>query len=695
MADQQVKITISAIDNATKALNDIKKSLTGISKETDTTQTSFLSLKNVVIGFATVTAVLLTKRIIEATKTFQNLRSNLITATGSIEQGTEAFKYLTEFSKKTQFSVEDITKAFLTLYQNGVQPTEKILTTFTTVAGNATNKLDTLNDLVVLFAKGAQNAGIGAQTLTQLVKNNIPVYDILQSQLGISREAVDKLFDSSTTAKIALDALLIGLEERAKKAGDRVDNLSTRIDLFTKSTQQLLAEIGETTSLNYFFDTLNEGFERNKPLLEFLGSVLISVVNLVAYIANTANKIMFDFFEMFSFYLKPLKSMADTVYDTLTPAFSWLTKQLNNATKAWEALKKISNAGSKSLMTRDTFESDRAVTTGKLPDEPKTTPKATQLQEIVSTTSIELIKVLNTFEKIADIISKGIATGIKDVSKSLAESVVLGKSLQTSFRDIAQNLLVKILAGLIEQNLIKLALLALDEISSILGIKQLYTESLKTKELEKQAKLKKEINGELVTQELKPEEMAKEQLSKIIDTLYSKLTESFDTVLGSIKTIFGEIGTFTNEILGGLSKSIGEIITALASNLSSILGSLGGGSSGGGGFLGSLINIGMSAFGGGGMTPIDASVVSPFAEGGAVRGGMPISVGERGRELFVPSTDGNIVPNHDLENSGKNITFNIQSNDVRGIRELLIDNRATIINLVNQGANQKGKSNVV
>ena len=42
-----------------------------------------------------------------------------------------------------------------------------------------------------------------------------------------------------------------------------------------------------------------------------------------------------------------------------------------------------------------------------------------------------------------------------------------------------------------------------------------------------------------------------------------------------------------------------------------------------------------------------------------------------------------------------NITFNIQANDVRGIRELLIDNRATIINLVNQGANAKGKSNIV
>jgi phage-related minor tail protein len=98
----------------------------------------------------------------------------------------------------------------------------------------------------------------------------------------------------------------------------------------------------------------------------------------------------------------------------------------------------------------------------------------------------------------------------------------------------------------------------------------------------------------------------------------------------------------------------------------------------------------MSAFGGGDITGSEGS----FAEGGAVRGGMPITVGERGRELFIPSTNGTIVPNQDL-GGGTNITFNIQANDVRGIRELLIDNRATIINLVNQGANAKGKSNIV
>ena len=118
----------------------------------------------------------------------------------------------------------------------------------------------------------------------------------------------------------------------------------------------------------------------------------------------------------------------------------------------------------------------------------------------------------------------------------------------------------------------------------------------------------------------------------------------------------------------------------------------------GGSFLGKLATIGFNAFAGGGSVPLDApNFYNPVmeAEGGAVRGGMPITVGERGRELFVPNTSGTIVPNHDMANTGSNINFNIQANDVRGIRELLIDNRATIINLVNQGANQKGKSNVV
>ena len=214
------------------------------------------------------------------------------------------------------------------------------------------------------------------------------------------------------------------------------------------------------------------------------------------------------------------------------------------------------------------------------------------------------------FKNLNKTIAEGAVVAIKSISQGIAESIVLGKKLSDTFREIAQKILVKILSQLIEEQLIRLALLALDQLKLAVSKQQ-------TAEIAKQ--------NVLLSQQ---------------------------------------------QAMGG----------------------------GGGGFLGTLARIGFNAFAGGGSVPLDApNFYNPVmeAEGGAVRGGMPITVGERGRELFVPNTSGTIVPNPELANSGMNITFNIQANDVRGIKELLIDNRATIINLVNQGANQKGKSNVV
>ena len=86
---------------------------------------------------------------------------------------------------------------------------------------------------------------------------------------------------------------------------------------------------------------------------------------------------------------------------------------------------------------------------------------------------------------------------------------------------------------------------------------------------------------------------------------------------------------------------------------------------------------------------------SPFkAEGGNVNAGQAYMDGERGRELFVPSTNGTIVPNQDIA-GGTNINFTINATDVKGVKELLLNNRATITNIVNQALNARGKSSLV
>ena len=104
-----------------------------------------------------------------------------------------------------------------------------------------------------------------------------------------------------------------------------------------------------------------------------------------------------------------------------------------------------------------------------------------------------------------------------------------------------------------------------------------------------------------------------------------------------------------------------------------------GGGGGGGGFFG---------FAEGGQ-------VKARADGGGVGNGQPYMVGERGRELFVPNQDGEIVSNERLQQLGATVNFTINATDVKGVKELLIDNRATIVNIINGALNQKGKAALV
>jgi hypothetical protein len=604
MADQQLNIKLNAIDNASKALTEVKNNIKNLGSTTQSIAGSFLTLKNAILAFATGTTV---KSIIDTTKTFQDLRSNLISATGSIEAGTDAFKYLVNFSKQTTFSVEDLTKSFLTLYSNGIQPTERLLNIFTKTAGNAINKVDTLNDLTRLFARGTQG-GFGIQALQQLVANGVPVFDILQQKLGLNKDAIMKMSQEAGSSKIILDALLSGLEERASRSADRVDNLGTRLDALYKNLQNVLFALGDTKLLNNFIDSINNLFIALKPLINEIGVVFLGALNILTgafNILTVAIKEYYDWQEILkktiSGLLAPFKVVTDYIEKSVVKAFNTVKDIFQKLSKAYTDFKE-------SILGKPV---EVAVDKGKLPELPKVeTKEISEFEKILNGINIQLGVAKSGFDSIYTSVGKVVVDGVKGISKGIAEAIVLGKSLNESFKTLAQNILVSLLQRLIEEQLIRLGMIAIEQLKLFI---------------------------------------AKQQTAEIVKQ------------------------------------------NALLQQRQSMTG-------GGGGFLGSLFTMGFNLFAGGGSVPLDApnlyNPVGEFAEGGSVRGGMPYTVGERGRELFVPSTNGTIVPNHDLR-GGTNITFNIQANDVRGIRELLIDNRATIINLVNQGANQKGKSNVV
>jgi hypothetical protein len=90
------------------------------------------------------------------------------------------------------------------------------------------------------------------------------------------------------------------------------------------------------------------------------------------------------------------------------------------------------------------------------------------------------------------------------------------------------------------------------------------------------------------------------------------------------------------------------------------------------------------------------SSVKGFAKGGAVSKDQPILVGENGPEMFVPNSTGQIEQSARGTDMGRTIlNFNITATDVKGIEELLLDNRSTIVNVINGALNDQGKEALV
>jgi hypothetical protein len=109
---------------------------------------------------------------------------------------------------------------------------------------------------------------------------------------------------------------------------------------------------------------------------------------------------------------------------------------------------------------------------------------------------------------------------------------------------------------------------------------------------------------------------------------------------------------------------------------------------------------GQVAFGMAQVANIKSQSFSGRAVGGRVEAGSPYMVGEQGREMFIPSTRGQIVKNSDVEAMGgsggsTNISFTVNAVDTRGFDELLTSRRSQIVNMVNQAMNDRGRTGVV
>lgn len=211
---------------------------------------------------------------IRATAEMENLEIAMSSVFGGIEQGKSAVKFIQDFATKTPFDIQTLSRAFIQLGGAGVRPTEKLLTTLGDAASATVNELQTFEALTSVITKGLAG-GLGLEEFQQLVTAGIPIFKILEEQLGITRQEVSDLGQSAEGAQQMIDALLKGLDENFGGAMEaRSAALSTSLSNLGIAANNALIEIGKgglRSAVQELSESMSSTMNQNQALLRGIG----------------------------------------------------------------------------------------------------------------------------------------------------------------------------------------------------------------------------------------------------------------------------------------------------------------------------------------------------------------------------------------------------------------------------------------
>ena len=281
--DINTRQALGGIKQLQQQLNKTDKSIQKVDKSSQGFGATLGGLKGIL---ATVVSGAALKGIIDTTARFEDLRTTLGSVFGSAQKGAQAFAAIQELSTKTQFGIEDLSNTFIKLAGAGIQPTEKLLKTFTDTAAVTTDQVGTLEAMTDLLSRTTQG-GLGLEELNRLGDRGIPVFEILAEKLGITRLEISEMGKSAEGARKITEALAEGLNERFGGAtADRLGNISTLMSNFSIAVKNAAGEIGTAMgpALKNLITIVTDFITQNNSLAETIGTVLGSALNGVAFL---------------------------------------------------------------------------------------------------------------------------------------------------------------------------------------------------------------------------------------------------------------------------------------------------------------------------------------------------------------------------------------------------------------------------
>ena len=596
---QNLVLNILARDKTRQAFNGIRAGLSNLRASIFSVQSALLSIG----GGLVVRSFINVGREVEEL----GIRFNFLF--GNVEEGQKAFKGLIDFAGRVPFSLQEIASASgnLAVVTDNAEELQKVLKItgnvaavtgldFRTTAEQIQRSFSSGIGAADLFRERGVRALLGFKAgMNVTTEDTIARFEELFGENGRFSKATEVLATTFTGTLSMLSDKLFKFRLETNRAGffDFVKNALVVINRSIEANQKALSDFSTAVGqgmVNFIkqailgtaalidtlapifrilFNGINGLVEIVKTLppgmreLGVLGFLLLGRSGKIAVIGILAllKKVGVDLDELTNKFFK------DNADGNMGRTFD----------KANEFIKKIDE---NILASRKSME--------------ELMKAATSFEEGTKQVGINLQKIKDNvlesfkkdFESINETIGKMAQSGIKSFSRGLAEALVLGKELNMTFKEIAQKLLVDILAFTIQ-----------------IVIQETIRRALKKEEVKAENKITEEKKKQL------------------------KIQMAMMAMSGNPMALFGFAG---------------------------------------------------------------------MAKGGAVSKGQPVVVGERGPELFVPNSTGQITQNaRGTGGRAVNVNFNINTVDASGFEELLFRSRGAITQLINSAVNERGREALI
>jgi hypothetical protein len=516
--NQKLNIDIVAKDKSKQALNSVQGALSRL-------KGAVFNLQNAFIGLG---AGLVARNLVNTGKELENLRVRLKFLLKDTNEGAKAFDNMVKFASKVPFSLEEI--------QSG----SGILATVTDNAKDLNKMLEITGNVAAVtgldFRTTAEqiqrsfSAGIGAADLFREkgVRNMLGFQAGATVSIEATVEAFEKTFGKGGRFGKATDELAETFQGTLSMIGDKIFNFKKVIleaglfeglkkefgalDKFLEENSKQIDRIAEDIGMSLAFAVkkvadfviiLKDNMDKIVNVFKLL--IAIKVVKLFLALGGAiqfAAKQMLKFSLASIMTVKGLKGIVtliakggavyiafkgiDKLFEETAKSFDDFSDGVKNVLPPARDLHKTMVQVRDVVSEIDTFLYNYENELGYRI--PTATEKAIDKFKELNNTALENIK--NKAANIQMIIAEGINNGITKMSEGFARALVFGEKLSDTLRKMAQEVLVRIMAFLIEQIARQTLSIILENTKLGVLIQQTSEMRKQTKEQERQNKAK-------------------------------------------------------------------------------------------------------------------------------------------------------------------------------------------------------------